>query len=407
MSWKNWFRSKASGSEMSWNEPGGGKDKDPWGGRNDQGPPDLDEAFKKLQDNLKKMFGGNGGGNNGRNGDSDFNPSMFVGIGAVVLAAVLVWSSAYQVQQAETAVVLRTGKFLKLEGPGLRFRIPVIDDVSKVNVQAVRSAKISAEMLTSDINIVDVTLVVQYQVSDPKSYLLEVAGAEEALKHATESAMRHVVGGMKLDSVITEQRELVASDVKTLLQDSLTRFKTGIVINQIAIEEAVAPQQVKAAFDDVNKAKEEEKRLKNEAEAYSNGIIPVARGLARRQLEEAEAYKQSVIARAEGEASRFEQLLREYQRAPEVTRKRMYLDVMEEVMTNSSKVLVDVEGGNNLLYLPLDKLMNQQDIISKDSEAKKTTNEVLKEAQTTSTGSSSKGSDYLRQLRDQRREEQR
>lgn len=394
-----------SRSEMSWNEPGGGRDKDPWGGRNDQGPPDLDEAFKKLQDNLKKMFGGNGGGNSRRDGGGDFNPGMFLGIGAAILAIFLVWSSAYQVQQAETAVVLRTGKFLKLEGPGLSFKIPVIDEVFKVNVQAVRSAKITAEMLTSDINIVDVTLDVQYQVSDPKFYLLEVAGAEKALTHATESAMRHVVGGMKLDEVITEKREQVASEVKTLLQDSLTRFKTGIIVNQISIVEAVAPQQVRAAFDDVNKAKEEEKRLKNEAEAYSNGIIPVARGLAKRQLEEAEAYKQTVIAKAEGEASRFDQMLTEYRRAPEVTRKRMYLDVMEEVMTNTSKVLVDVDGGNNLLYLPLDKLMNQKDIVTQDSQAKQTTNEVLKEAQTKTGDSTARGSDYLRQLRDQRREE--
>ena len=162
---------------MSWNEPGGGKDKDPWGGRNDDGPPDLDEAFKKLQDNLKKMFGGNGSNKqDGGNGGSDINPSLFVSIAGIIIAILIIWSSAYQVQQAETAVVLRTGKFLKLDGPGLHFKIPVLDDVYKVNVQAVRSKKITAEMLTSDINIVDISLVVQYQVSDPKQYLLQVAG---------------------------------------------------------------------------------------------------------------------------------------------------------------------------------------------------------------------------------------
>jgi membrane protease subunit HflK len=403
MFWKKWFGTKASGSEMSWNEPGNGKGKDPWGGGDNQGPPDLDEAFKKLQDNLSKMFGGKGSGGNGGSGSGgDINPTFIAGIIGAVLLGIFIWSSVYQVQQAETAVVLRTGKFHSLEDAGLNIKIPIIDEVYKVNVQAVRSKRLEAEMLTSDINIVDITLVVQYQVADPKLYLLKVARAEEALLHATESALRHVVGSMKLDAVIAEQRELVASEVKTLLQTSLDRFQTGILISEVSMEEAVAPQAVRAAFDDVNKAKEEEKRLKNEAEAYANGIIPVARGLAKRQLEEAEAYKQSTIARAEGEADRFTKLYKEYRRAPEVTRKRMYIDAMEEVMTNTSKVLVDVEGGNNLLYLPLDKLMMQSSSAKEGSAAKRATEELMKEAQTTPKNIS--GAERLRQLRDQRRE---
>ena len=410
MSWKRWFSKKhqqgAESSEMSWNEPGGGKGKDPWGGggNNNQGPPDLDEAIKKFQENLSKMFGGKGGsGSGGGDNGSAPNPKFFLGVIGLGVAIILIWSSAYQVQQAETAVVLRTGKFHKLEQAGLKFKFPVIDEVYKVNVQSVRSMNLDASMLTADSNIVDISLVVQYQVSDPKSYLLEVSQPEESLHHATESALRHVVGGMTMDAVVTEEREIVANDVQLLLQDTLNRFKTGILVSKVSMENSNPPQQVKAAFDDVNKAKEDEVRLKNEAEAYANSIVPVARGLAKRQFEEAEAYKQSVIARAEGEAQRFENLLAEYRRAPQVTRKRMYIETIEEVMSNTSKVMVDVEGGNNLLYLPLDQLMNQKQESDKDSDAKKQTGEVLREADHGNTNKAS-GSERLRQLRDLRRE---
>jgi membrane protease subunit HflK len=406
MFWKNWFKAKNAGSEMSWNEPGNGKDKekDPWGGNNNQGPPDLDEAFKKLQDGLSKMFGGKGKGGGGKGGSSGpINPMPFVAIIVVVLVIALIWSSAYQVQQAEKAVVLRTGKFHSIEDAGLKFKFPIIDEVFKVNVQTVRSMNLDASMLTSDSNIVAISLTIQYQVSDPRSYLLEVSRPEESLHHATESALRHVVGGMTMDQVVTEQRQIVANDVKMLLQKTLNGFKTGILISEVSMQEANPPQQVKAAFDDVNKAKEDEVRLKNEAEAYSNSIVPVARGLAKRQFEEAEGYKQAVIARAEGEADRFDKLLTEYRRAPEVTRKRMYVETMQEVLSNTSKVMVDVEGGNNLLYLPLDKLMNQKDTGSVNSQAKQTTNEVLLEAGPNAIGQSRL--DRIRNDRDLRREQ--
>lgn len=401
MFWKRRLRTnqkseKPQGSEMSWNDPG--KDKDPWGGRNNQGPPDLDEAFKKLQDNLSKMFGGKGTGGGKNSGNEPMNPQPIIFIVFGVLALALIWSSAYQVQQAERAVVLRTGKFHSIEDAGLRFKFPIIDEVYKVNVQAVRSMNLDASMLTSDSNIVDISLVVQYQVSDPRSYLLEVSRPEESLHHATESALRHVVGGMKMDAVVTEQRQIVANEVKILLQQTLNRFKTGILISDVAMQEANPPQQVKEAFDDVNKAKEDEERLKNEAETYANSIVPVARGLAKRQFEEAEGYKQAVIARAEGEADRFDKLLAEYRKAPEVTRKRMYIETMEYVLSNTSKVMVDVEGGNNLLYLPLDKLMSQT------SSSSNTVKPSVKEVTPIQESEQSR-LDRIRQQRDERREQ--
>lgn len=390
---------------MSWNEPGGNKGgggKDPWGGRNNQGPPDLDEAFKKFMDQINKFLGGSGKGSKKTPGgpSEPVNPMPFVAIIAIVLVLALIWSSAYQVQQAEKAVVLRTGKFHSIEEAGLKFKFPIIDEVFKVNVQAVRPMSLDASMLTSDNNIVTVSLMVQYQIADPRSYLLQVTQPEIALRHATESAMRQVVGGMNMDAVITEQRQIVASEVKRLLQDSMNRFQTGILLSEVSLQNANPPQAVKAAFDDVIKAREDETRLRNEAEAYSNGIIPVARGLATRQLEEAEGYKQAVIAQAEGEADRFTNLLKAYAKAPGVTRKRMYLETMEEVFANTSKVLVDVKGGNNLLYLPLDKMMGQ-DLRPVQMDAKKVTEEVLNEAKE---AASNRSADRIKEQRDRRRE---
>lgn len=395
---------------MAWNEPGNGKGngngggKDPWGGRNDQGPPDLDEVFQKAQESLSRLFGGGGNKGRGNGSGSDggsINPvPIFIAV-VVVIGLMAAYSSAYQVQQAEQALVLRTGKFYKIEGAGLKFKFPIIDEVYKVNTQAVRSMQLDAAMLTADNNIVDISLVIQYQVADPRSYLLSIAQPEDGLHHATESALRHVVGGMHMDAVITEQRQQVAILVKDILQKSLDRFSTGLLISEVSMQDANPPKQVKSAFDDVNKAKEDEERLKNEAEAYANGVIPEARGMAKRQMEEAEGYKQSVIARAEGEADRFNKLLKEYNRAPSVTRKRMYLETMEEVLANTTKVMIDVEGGNNLLYLPLDKLMSQSATPSMESEAIK---QAARDNVKRLSESSPRGADRVRQYRDRRQE---
>jgi membrane protease subunit HflK len=339
---------------MAWNEPGGGKQKDPWGG-GDQGPPDLDEAFKKLQDKLNGLFGG-GGGNRG--GSAGSGPSGAL-IGLVIGAVVLIYFALgfYQVDQQERAVVLRLGSYHATVNPGLHWNWPLIDSVMKENVTKVRSLSHRTQMLTEDENIVDVSISVQYTVARPEDFLLRVKQPEASLQQAMESALRHVVGGSNMDQVITEGREEIAVEVQERLQQYLDAYQTGILVAKVNVEESHAPAQVQEAFDDVTRAKEDRERLKNEAEAYANSIIPEARGRAQRQIEEANAYKEQVVARAEGEAARFEKLLVEYRRAPEVTRNRLYLETVQSVLSDSSKVLVDVPGGNNVLYLPLDKMV--------------------------------------------------
>ena len=347
---------------MAWNEPGGGRDNDPWGGgNNNQGPPDLDEALKKLQDRLNSLFGGGkSGGNKGGNGGGIAMNAGSLGILAVL--AVIVWGlfGFYQVDQQERAVVLRFGVYHGTVMPGLRWAPPLIDEVNIINTTKVRAAASRGQMLTEDENIVDISVSVQYTVSDPANFLLKVKSPELSLEHALESALRHVVGSSKMDQVITEGREEVAVDTQVRLQNYLDAYQSGIQVAKVNIEDAQPPSQVQDAFDDVTRAKEDRERLKNEAEAYANGIIPEARGAAQRQLEEAQAYKEQVIAKAEGEAQRFIELAAEYKKAPKVTRERLYIDALQELYTGTSKVMVDVEGGNNMMYLPLDKLMEQR-----------------------------------------------
>lgn len=336
---------------MAWNEPGGNKN-DPWGGNN-QGPPDLDEALKKFQEKIGGLFGGGGSGSGGQ------SPGFGAGsLGAIALIAAVVWGvfGFYQVDQQENAVVLRLGVYHDTVTAGLHWNPPLIDSVEKVNVTKVRSAEHRASMLTEDENIVDVPMSVQYTVSDPAHFLLKVRDPELSLEQAMESALRHVVGGSAMDQVITEGRQQMAIDVKQRLQNYLDNYQTGILVADVNIRESRAPAQVQDAFDDVTRAKEDKSRLKNEAEAYANTIIPEARGAAQRQLEESNAYRDQVIARAEGEAARFSKLLVEYKKAPEVTRRRLYLDAMQDVYANSTKVMVDVKDGNNMMYLPLDKM---------------------------------------------------
>ena len=344
---------------MAWNEPGG-KDKDPWGGggKNNDGPPDLDEAFKKLQEKLNGLFGGGSGGK----GSNESSGGGFGGI-LVVLAvvALIIYGIAgiCQVDAKERAVVLQFGAFQEIKDPGLRWNAPIISQVFKVNVTTESQYPARGLMLTQDESIVELPLTVQYNVADVKAYVLNVKDPEISLRHATDSAIRHVIGSTELNQVLSEGRQKIAAEVKMRLQTYLDNYGTGILVRDVNIQEGRPPEEVRAAFDDVIKAKEDEERLKNEAQAYANAVIPEARGRAQRMIEEAEAYRAEVVARAEGESDRFERLLTEYKRAPAVTRERLYIETLERVMGNTSKVMVDVEGGNNMLYLPLDRMVQQ------------------------------------------------
>lgn len=338
---------------MAWNEPGGNNGKDPWG--NDQGPPDLDEAFRKFK---KKFTNANGGGSD--NGSSGGDIPEFSGkiVAAVLGVIAVIWAvmGFYTVDQQEQAVVLRFGKYYETVQAGLKWNPPLVDKVMKVNVTKVRSSRVSGLMMTLDENIVEISLSTQYTVSDPKAFLLEVRDPERSVIHAAESALRHAVGSATLDQILTEGRAAISIEIQQRLQRYLDMYHTGIQVTTVNIEDAQPPSEVQAAFDDVIRAKEDEARLKNEAETYKKRIVPEARGLAKRQYEEAEAYKTRVVANAQGEAERFTKLLTEYKKAPEVTRQRLYIDAMQNVLSNSSKVMVDVDGGN-LMYLPLDQLM--------------------------------------------------
>ena len=347
---------------MAWNEPGGGDNKDPWNNNNkggNDGPPDLDEAFKKLQDKLNGMFGGGGSSNGGGSGSSEISGSFLVLVFGIIA---IIWGAMgiYQVDEKDRAVVMRFGKYMDTLGPGLHWNPPLVDNKVIVNITEERQYPSRGLMLTQDENIVELPLTVQYNIADPKAFVLNVKNPELSLQQASDSALRHVVGSSKLDEVVSVGREQIGVDVQVRLQEYLDNYGTGIQVVKINIQEAKPPTEVKDAYDDVIKAREDQERLINEAQAYSNGIIPESRGKAQRIIEEANGYKAKVIVEAKGEATRFENLLTEYKKAPEVTRERLYLDAVQEVMSNSSKVLIDVEGGNNMMYLPLDKLSQQR-----------------------------------------------
>ena len=341
---------------MAWNEPGGNKPKDPWGGGGDQGPPDLDEALKNLKEKINSVFGGKGGkSGGGRSGGGSPWPVLVIAavIGVVVYGLV----GFFQVDQRERAVVLRFGEYNRTVDPGLRWRAPIIEQYEKVDVEQNRRYEITEAMLTRDTNIVSVTLQVQYQVLDPIPFLLKVARPETILQHATSSALRHVVGTSTMDDVLKDNREAIRVQVRERLDEYLNRYDTGLVLKQVVLDRTQAPDAVRDAFDDVSRAKEDEDRFKKEAEAYRNAVIPQARGEGKRLEEEAEAYRNRLIDSAVGDAERFVDLLTEYRKAPDVTRERLYLETMTEVYSATSKVLVDVDNGNSLIYLPLEQLI--------------------------------------------------
>ncbi len=349
---------------MGWNEPpDGNKGKDPWGNRGDSdGPPDLDEIVRKMQKGFGGMFGRNKPSSMNNN-----NAGFPVFLAVIILLGWLAYDMTYLIDEQERGVVLRFGQHVDTLEPGLRVRFPrPVEIVQKVNIGQVRSITHKALMLTQDENIVDVEVAVQWRINDPTQYLFNVFAPAATLRQVTESVVREVIGKSKLDFVLTEGRSQIAEQIKTIIQQTLDDdnatddYESGIYISSVETQPAKPPDEVKAAFDDAIKAREDEQRVVNEAEAYRNDIIPKARGSAARLREEATAYKARVIAKAEGEASRFEQLLTEYQRAPEVTRERLYLDAIESVLTNTNKVLIDGDNSNSLMYLPIDKLLEQR-----------------------------------------------
>lgn len=354
---------------MAWNEPGNNsgngdnddrRKKDPWSSPN-QGPPDLDEAINKMKEQVRDIFGGKGGGGS-RGGSKGGGPELSMNlIGLVLAGLLLLWAGAgvYQVDEKERAVILRLGKYHETLGPGLHWNPLVIDQRYTVLVTQEQDYHARGLMLTEDENIVEVPISVQYNIPDPKAFVLNVRDPITSLRHATDSALRHVVGSTLSSDVLSEGRQLMAEETKQRLQTYLDSYETGLAITRVNILKAEPPSAVKSAFDDVISAKEDKDRFVNEAEAYANGIVPEARGKAQRILQEAIGYRDRLIAEAEGDAQRFNQLYIEYKKSPQVTRERLYIDALEEVMSNSSKVLVDVESGNNMMYLPLDKIASQ------------------------------------------------
>ena len=341
---------------MAWNEtPDGNKNKDPWGKNgNGGGPPDLDEIVRKMQKGFGGIFSN---GSSGKGGNSIFPFS----IGIILLIVWLIFDMTYLIDQQQRGVVLRFGEHVSTLEPGLNIRLPrPIEKVMKVNVGQVRSITHKATMLTQDENIVDVEVAVQWRIGSATDFLFNVYEPFPTLRQVTESTVREVIGKSELDFVLTEGRSEIAQRIQVLIQDVLDDYASGIYISSVEMQPAKPPEEVKAAFDDAIKAREDEQRLVNEAEAYRNDIIPKARGGAARLREESNGYKARVIARAEGEASRFEQLLIEYKRAPQVTRERLYIDAIESVFSNTNKVLIDNDNGNSLMYLPIDKLIDRE-----------------------------------------------
>lgn len=363
---------------MPWNIPGGSGDKDPWGkGRGDQGPPDLDEIVRKLQNKLGSLFGGGKGGKGSGGGSAATSGGLSAGLIAGILLIVWLATGFYIIQQSERGVVLRFGEKSKVVRAGLRWHIPwPIERVEKVNVETVSiieigyrtnkrrggtktSVPIEALMITQDENIIDLEFAVQYRIKDASDWLFNVRDPRTNIQQATESAIREISGKNTMDFILTEGRDDIGQRTHAVLQEILDRYKSGVHIVKLEMQRAYPPEQVKAAFDDANKAREDQERIKNEAEAYANDILPRARGRAARLIQQAKGYKASVVARSEGDARRFSAVAREYAKAPRVTRDRLYLETLEDVMSRTTKVIVDQKGGNNLIYLPLDKLMSR------------------------------------------------
>ncbi|WP_375751634.1 FtsH protease activity modulator HflK [Vibrio sp. HN007] len=382
---------------MAWNEPGNnngnnnGRDNDPWGnndrggkGGRDQGPPDLDEVFNKLSQKLGGKFGKKGGIPSVGGGGGGA-----IGFGLIAIVAIAIWvfSGFYTIGEAERGVVLRLGKYDRIVDPGLNWRPRFIDEVTPVNVQAIRALRASGTMLTKDENVVTVEMGVQYRVSDPYKYLFRVTNADDSLRQATDSALRAVIGDSLMDAILTSGRQQIRQSTQETLNRIIDNYDMGLIIVDVNFQSARPPEQVKDAFDDAIAAREDEERFIREAEAYKNEILPKATGRAERLKKEAQGYTERTVNEALGQVAQFEKLLPEYQAAPDVTRDRLYLDTMEEVYTSTSKVLIDSESSGNLLYLPIDKLGQSSGETATKRKAKTTSayDEIELESQRTDT----------------------
>jgi membrane protease subunit HflK len=342
---------------MPWKEPGKG-DKDPWNSGGNQ-PPDLDEVFRNLNRKISRLFGGGGGRNERKSGSGG---GGVLGIVVVALVLWVVYDSVHIVDEAEQGVVLRFGAYNRTLPPGINFTLPrPIESMTQINVRNVRSLEDRGHMLTEDENLVEFLYKVQYQVSDAQNFLFEVRGPEITVKHAAESALRESVGTNRLDAILEgTQREAIRLETQRVLQETLDRYQAGVQINQFNLEDVNVPAAVREAYSDVIRAREDKERFIEEARVHANSVVPEARGKAARITQEAEAYRQTTIALSEGEAERFTQLLEEYQKAPEVTRKRLYLQTLENVFARNKKVLLDADSSGNVLYLPLDQVIDGQ-----------------------------------------------
>lgn len=341
---------------MAWDD---GDKGNPWRSDKDKGPADLDAVVREFQRKLAGLFRGVRPGGPGHT-DAPVSGGLIAG-GALLLVAVWALTGIYKVDEPERGVVLRFGAYHALTRPGLRWHLPwPIEQVEKINIGATETLEYRGSMLTRDENIVNVDLVVQFRRTDPEAYLFNMRDPEAALSDITASAIREVVGRNLLDFILTDGRTEVARDTQDLLQATLDAYGAGVTVYEVNLQEANFPREVEVSVQDAIKAREDRERRILEAEAYSNEILPKARGEASRRRQNAEAYRAEVIANAEGESDRFSQILAEYKKAPDVTRERIYIETLEEILRNSTKVLVDTEGGNNLLYLPLDQLTQRR-----------------------------------------------
>jgi membrane protease subunit HflK len=352
---------------MSLNDP-------QWGKRGNEGPPDLDELLRNLNAKLNGLFGRKGRGEPPTGGGGGDGGAKMAGNGAWLLALLVLFawlaSGFYIVDASNRGVVLRFGKYHETTQPGPRWHLPYpLETAEIVNLSQVRTVEVGYRnnvkskvlkeslMLTDDENIIDIQFAVQYILKSPEDFLFNNRATDDAVLQIAETAIREIVGKSKMDFVLYEGREQVAAQATALMQEILDRYKTGILVSKVTMQNAQPPEQVQAAFDDAVKAGQDRERLKNEGQAYANDVIPKAKGAAARLLEEANGYRQRVIANSEGEASRFKQVLFEYQKAPGVTRERMYIATIQQVLESTSKIIIDQKGGGSLMYLPLDKLL--------------------------------------------------